>query len=248
MLRNWHAHYFKEVSSTMDVGHDLILKKNICPSDGLVILAETQTAGRGRRQRRWSSPEGNFYGSFVILPQLTESNYPLYTFAVVMALFDTISEIIGHDYFLNVKWPNDLLLNGKKIAGILLELSHTQPKHLIVGIGVNLASAPFDSIYPATNVLGESQTCILAKDFMLYLLPHLTSTLDLIETKGFEPIRQAWLQARYPQEELCVRGMHANLEKEIKGTFVDLDCEGKLVLQEPHTNQLISIACGDVFL
>lgn len=247
MLRNWHAHYFDEVSSTMDVAHDLIFKKHLSPMDGVVILAATQTAGRGRLQRQWSSPEGNFYGSFAFLPQLSESDYPLYSFAVLMALFDTLYQIIDHVYSLKVKWPNDLLLNGKKVAGILLELSSTQPKHLIVGIGVNLGSAPINAAYPATNLCTESQTCILAKDFMPYLLPHLTSTLDLIETQGFEPIRQAWLEARYPQDELCVKVNQAKFDKEVRGTFVDLDFEGKLVLKEAQTNEFIKVACGDVF-
>jgi BirA family biotin operon repressor/biotin-[acetyl-CoA-carboxylase] ligase len=247
MLRNWHAHYFQEVNSTMDIAHNLLRKKCLSLTDGLLILAATQTEGRGRFQRNWSSPQGNFYGTFALLPQLPEMAYPLYSFAVAIALYEAINQIMDTEYLLNVKWPNDLLFNGKKVAGILLEISETQPKHLIVGIGVNLSSAPDNASYPATDLSTENQVSILAEDFIPYLLPHLTSTLDLLEMQGFEPIRKAWLAARYPQDEMYIKCSNRNESKEIRGTFMDLDSEGRLIVQDSQTNQPIRICSGDLY-
>lgn len=244
-MRTWQVHSFKDVSSTMDVAHDMLAQMSLSPSEGMVVMAETQTMGRGRRQRQWQSPSGNFYGSFAFVPPLPQSAYPLYSFAVLMALFDTINQMINRGSMLTVKWPNDLLLNGKKVAGILLELAHTQTPSMIVGIGVNLKSAPTAVTYPATDLFAETHTRILPEDFMSLFLPHLTTQLDLLETQGFAPIRQAWLEARYPQDDLCVKVSDTS---EMRGTFVDLDLEGRLILKEAHTNASLKIASGDVFL
>jgi BirA family transcriptional regulator, biotin operon repressor / biotin---[acetyl-CoA-carboxylase] ligase len=248
MLRNWHVHYFQEVPSTMDVAHDLILTKSLSLKDGMAVLAAAQTAGRGRHQRHWHSPEGNFYGSFTFLPYLPEPDYPLYTFAVSIALYDAINQLIRKGDFLKMKWPNDLLFKGKKIAGILLELSNTQPKHLIVGIGINLKSAPTPISYPATDLSSENQANILAQDFMPHFISHLTTILDLIETQGFSPIRQAWLAARYPQDTLGIKTHQNGIVVEQNGIFLDLDMQGRLILQEAHTNKPIAITAGDLFL
>jgi BirA family biotin operon repressor/biotin-[acetyl-CoA-carboxylase] ligase len=247
MLRNWHAHYYQEVTSTMDIAHDLVCKKGLSISDGLLILASEQTAGRGRRQRDWTSPEGNFYGTFAFLPQLSEASYPLYSFAAAMALYDAINQISDKEYLLNVKWPNDLLFNGKKVAGILLELSDTQPKHLIVGIGVNLSSTPANTSYPATDLNTENQINMEVEEFIPHLLPHLTSALDLLETQGFEPIRKAWLAARYPQDDMCIKCPNRDECKEIKGTFLDLDSEGRLIVRDSQTNEPVKICSGDLY-
>jgi BirA family biotin operon repressor/biotin-[acetyl-CoA-carboxylase] ligase len=247
MERTWQLFSCQDVSSTMDVAQDLLLRKPLDLATGLIVLAKQQTQGRGRYQRRWDSPHGNLYSSFSYVAALSERNIPLYSFSAALALYDSISELIGGSSALYLKWPNDLLLNDKKIAGILLEVLPTQPKHLIIGIGVNLKVAPSQTPYPASALCLETSVDITPRDFLKTLTPWLTFYIDLVETQGFEKIRQKWLKARHPQPILSIKRYKGSTFTESRAEFLDLDQQGRLICKECDTQKVQIISAGDIY-
>ena len=112
------------------------------------ILAGTQTAGRGRRARAWDSPRGNFHGTLLLEPQEPADVVALRSFVAALALRDAFVALTGLPDSFTLKWPNDVLLNGAKVAGILLESSGMggRVQRLAIGIGVNLIAAPDQSV------------------------------------------------------------------------------------------------------
>jgi BirA family transcriptional regulator, biotin operon repressor / biotin---[acetyl-CoA-carboxylase] ligase len=115
------------------------------------ILAGVQTAGRGRRSRPWSSPSGNFHGTLVLKPSGPPETVALRSFAAALALRDALAGLTGLAESFTLKWPNDVLCNGGKLAGILLESQHLggPDATLCIGIGVNLIAAPDASLVEA---------------------------------------------------------------------------------------------------
>ena len=128
-----------------------------CPP-GTVVMAETQTAGRGRYGRTWQSPKGNLYMSLV-LPDMGK-NTPYIAFLTAVAVADSLP-----DFNVSLKWPNDVLLDGKKLAGILVERVGDK---IIVGIGVNVISNPTENVlYPTASLEGRLRPMTVAKRILL---------------------------------------------------------------------------------
>ena len=213
------------------------------------ICALAQSAGRGRRGRVWSMPEGNFAASLVMRPAGPPAQAALRSFVAALALRDALVAVTGRAELLTLKWPNDVLLNGGKIAGILLE-SSGQGGHvdaLVIGIGVNLAATPDAALLEAgalapVSLLGETGIVITPEDFLTRLAQHFAHWEAQFTTYGFAPIRTAWLQhaARIGQS-MTARVMR----DEITGIFVEIDMDGQLVLETPKGRQ--QIAAADIF-
>lgn len=213
------------------------------------ICALAQSAGRGRRGRVWSMPEGNFAASLVMRPAGPPAQAALRSFVAALALRDALVAVTGRAELLTLKWPNDVLLNGGKIAGILLE-SSGQGGHvdaLVIGIGVNLAATPDAALFEAgalapVSLLGETGIIITPEDFLTHLAQHFARWEAQFTTYGFGPIRTAWLQhaARIGQS-MTARKMR----DEITGIFVEIDMDGQLVLETPKGRQ--QIAAADIF-
>lgn len=213
------------------------------------ICALEQTAGRGRRGRVWVMPPGNFAASLVMRPEVPPTQVALYSFVVALALQDALAAVIGQARGLTLKWPNDVLLNGGKIAGILLESIGAVGRidSLVIGIGVNLATAPDAALLEAgavapVSLVGETRIAVTPEDFLTHLAQHFARWDGQFVTYGFAPLRTAWLQnaARMGQT-LTAR----TARDEITGTFVDVDMEGHLVLETPKGRQ--RIAAADIF-
>jgi BirA family biotin operon repressor/biotin-[acetyl-CoA-carboxylase] ligase len=212
--------------------------------EGLVICAEQQTAGRGRRGRQWASPPGNLYSSTLLRPQCRAAAAAQLGFVAALGVYDAIAGLapkIG----LRCKWPNDLLANGKKVSGILLETemaSGDRPDFVIVGIGVNLASSPRDTPYPATSLGAEGAPGITPRAMLAALIRHFSGWLATWGAEGFTPIRTAWLaRAGGLGEAIIVRLEHDTLD----GRFLDLDDDGALLLGIAGGRR--RIAAGEVF-
>lgn len=159
---------------------------------GTVITAEEQTAGRGRYDRHWISLPSNLACTVILrtgapLPALRET--PL---VVGLALYKTVTGF-GTGQELRLKWPNDLLANGKKCAGILVE---TIEKNVIIGIGVNIARAPehVELRYPASSLHAEGIN-VAREQFLAEFLNTLEGDWSVFEKAGFAPFRQAYLEA-----------------------------------------------------
>ncbi|MEE8188855.1 MAG: biotin--[acetyl-CoA-carboxylase] ligase [Kiloniellales bacterium] len=214
--------------------------------DGTLLWAREQTAGRGRQGRGWDSPRGNLYLSLVLRPDCAAAEAAQLGFVAALALGEAIGSVAPPLIEVKYKWPNDVLLNERKVAGILLE-SQTAPggelDFMILGVGVNLASFPRDSRFPATSLhfegtpteVGEVE---LLDAFSRYLLSWINRWLD----DGFAPVRHAWRNHAFRLgEEIEVR-----LPKEtLTGTFKDLDESGALLLDLPG-GELRRISAGDV--
>ena len=166
-------------------------------AEGTVVLAESQQAGRGRMGRSWSSPPGvNVYTSVILRPSLALAEASQLTFMAAVAVARALEQACG--VMVNVKWPNDILLNGKKVAGLLNELSaETEGIHYVVlGIGVNLnmdaAQFPDDLRYPATSIKLETGNHVERNMFVRTLYTEIDSLYQLLLERGFAPIRLAW--------------------------------------------------------
>ena len=212
--------------------------------EGMIVWAMTQTAGRGRRGRLWVSPPGNLYFSLVLRPQCRVADAAQLGFVAAVALTVAIGEL-APNIELRCKWPNDLLANGKKISGILLEtemIAGDRPDFVVIGIGVNLAASPRDVAYPATSLADEGVTGVVPEVALTGFVEHFAEWLALWREDGFDPIREAWLeQAAGLGEPTQVRLEHETLA----GRFVDLDNDGALLLGMPSGNR--RIAAGEIF-
>ncbi len=208
------------------------------------IMAERQTAGRGRRGRAWHAPAGNFAATLLLRPQMPPPARALHSFIAALALADALAMATGTPARFSLKWPNDVLLDGQKLAGILLE---SRGDLLLIGIGVNLAAAPdparLEAGALAPVALAPATDCRIAPaQFLDLLAPAFARHAATFAAHGFAPIRRAWLaRAAHLGGEIRVRAGGACLT----GRFETLDEHGALVLDTG--SGLRRIAAGDVF-
>lgn len=210
------------------------------------ILALRQTAGRGRRGRVWIEPEGNFAATLVMRPPGEPETVALRSFVAALAVYDAVVAVTGRTAGMTLKWPNDVLLNGGKLAGILLESSGQAGglSHLAIGIGVNLAGVPGaheverDAFRPV-SLLSESGVRVMPGEFLDALAPAYAEHEVLFATYGFAPIRRAWLE-RAAKLGLEITARTAT--ETTTGQFETVDAGGNLVLSKPDGRNVIRAA------
>ncbi len=209
------------------------------------ISAVRQTAGRGRRGRSWKSPSGNLAATLMLRPGRSATECAQLSFAAAIAACDTVAEFATHAE-VRVKWPNDVLANGLKIAGILLESSSRAGETsdwLAIGIGVNLSTYPEDTEFPATSLRSLGGIVPAADDALLHLAAHLAKWYDVWRGEGFAAIRDAWLaRAAGLGGRVRARLTHG----EASGVFEGLDENGALLLRE-GAGRVRAISAGEVF-
>ncbi len=237
-------HCSPELPSTNDRARELA---DAGAAHGEVVIAESQTAGRGRRGRTWSSPAGrNLYLSVVLRPSLPPQRAPELTLVASVAACEACRKA-GVDT--GIKWPNDLLVGGRKVAGILTELSaEADAVHWVVlGLGVNLNSGPED--FPedlrevATSLAIERGQPVPRALFAAALLSELEQWLDLHAAEGFDPIRAAW------RDRSVTLGREVRVDGdggEISGIAEDIDSSGALLVR--GAAGLSRVVAGDVRL
>ena len=214
----------------------------------LWITARRQTAGRGRRGRQWGSDSGNLFASLLLLTQKSPAEAAQLTFAASLAVADLLDRYVP-PALVTIKWPNDVLLDGRKASGILIE-SGPAPSGglwLAVGIGVNLSHAPGDTERPATCIAEHLAHGVVSAPTVDEAARALAETfsawLERWTTLGFQPILDAWV-ARTP-------GLHgpctARLTNEtLTGLADGVEADGSLRLKLPD-GSLRVISAGDVF-
>ncbi|WP_120504756.1 biotin--[acetyl-CoA-carboxylase] ligase [Sulfitobacter mediterraneus] len=208
------------------------------------ILALEQTNARGRRGRAWSTPRGNFAGTLIMRRREEPGVAALRSFVTSLALYRTFVAVTGQADAFALKWPNDVLLKGGKVAGILLE---SIGDHLVIGIGVNLAHAPGADEVEARALtpmaLAETLDVDVAPEVFLDVLAAEYAAFEAQFTAhGFAPIRRAWLShAAKLGEVITARTMR----DETIGTFEDVDEAGNLILQT--ANGRAAITAADVY-
>ncbi|MEE3070746.1 MAG: biotin--[acetyl-CoA-carboxylase] ligase [Pseudomonadota bacterium] len=213
------------------------------------ILALHQTAARGRRGRPWANPAGNFAATLVMRPAESPDKVALRSFVAALALHEAFVQCTGRPEAFGLKWPNDVLLNGGKVAGILLESSgqHGAVSYLALGIGVNLKEAPSaaqveERAVRPVSLLSETGVAVTPEEFLDLLAPAYAAYEEQFRTYGFAPIREAWL-ARAARLGEVITARTGTSER--VGTFETLDDQGNLVLKTTQGREAIPAA--DVF-
>jgi len=237
------VHYGDSVTSTNSLASQLARDG---AADGTVVIAETQTKGRGRLGRSWvSPPHRNLYLSVVLRPPLAASAAPLLTLVAGLAVAETVREWTSRAA---LKWPNDVLIDGRKVAGILTELeaAEGQVSFVILGIGVNLNVAAED--FPLELRDRAIGLCMAAGDvidrtaFTTHLLSRLEERYDQFLREGFAAIRPLW------EGLSCLSGRRVEIDSggtRHTGVVIGLGADGSLRLRDT-AGQEVSIVAGDV--
>jgi BirA family biotin operon repressor/biotin-[acetyl-CoA-carboxylase] ligase len=235
-------HYRDVLPSTNDLAFRLAQEGAF---HGEVVIADQQTQGRGRRGRTWVSPAGlNLYFSVILRPELTPQRAPELTLLTAVAVAETLREAGGHAF---IKWPNDLLVEGRKISGILTELS-AEPETIhfvVVGVGVNLNAHSTD-FPPELSGLATSLAEVRGQKvpralFTAALWTRLENWLELHQEQGFPPVREAW---RALCETLGQDVLVKTERREFRGRAEDIDDLGALLVRTP--DGLERVVAGDV--
>ncbi len=210
----------------------------------LWISAARQTDGRGRSGRIWQSLPGNLFASLIVTPDCDMETASQLALLSGVALYDAVSELLGvaRDP-LELKWPNDLLLGGAKIAGVLLEtVRHDGDLTVVIGVGLNVASHPDDPVQRTTSLAAGGIEC--DPDVALRTLAKNTDCWlqSWSDGKGFERVRQAWLDRAGPTG----RPLRVRMgERMTEGLYAGLDTKGALRLDTGSGET--SVTAGDVF-
>ena len=213
---------------------------------GTLVWAKAQTRGRGRRGRSWASPRGNLYLSLILRPDCSVAAAGQLNFVAALAVGEGLAALSPQASALHYKWPNDVLLNKRKVAGILLESSGSGKGRfdwLVLGVGVNVLSFPEGTDYPATSLEAEGAEGIGVAGVLESFCDVFLSWLERWESEGFAPVRAKWLElATALGERIEVR-----LDDETHaGTFAGLDEDGALILHKGG-GKALRITAGDVF-
>jgi BirA family biotin operon repressor/biotin-[acetyl-CoA-carboxylase] ligase len=234
--------HFEEIDSTNEEARRLAAAGERGP---VWIVADRQTAGRGRRGRLWQSPTGNLAATLFLRPEKPANECAQLSFVAALAASDVVSRLAPATD-VRVKWPNDVLADGRKIAGILLESASNGGgclEWLAVGIGVNLDHFPLDTEFPATSLATLGYSGVTPRDACGRLAAAWSRWYDLWRNDGFAQIRDVWLSraARLGER---IRARLAS--EEASGVFEGIDETGALILRE-SLHRARKIAAGEVF-
>ncbi|MCS7156386.1 MAG: biotin--[acetyl-CoA-carboxylase] ligase [Blastocatellia bacterium] len=242
MLRET-VYRYDSVTSTNDVARELA---EAGAEEGTTVVAAEQTAGRGRYARRWHSPKGEgLYHSIVLRPPVPPSRAPLLGFVAAVALAETMRE--EYSVLADIKWPNDVMIGGRKVAGILLELEteDDRVKYVILGVGVNInqASFPQEIADVATSLRRETGMTYDVERFRQRFFARLQRWYEIWKAEGETRILQ-----RYERLSSYVRGQHVNVlcgERRVRGRSCGLTPIGALRVETEDGRQEI-ILTGEV--
>lgn len=237
-------HYFAELGST-NVHARMLAEHGAAEGD--FVIAEAQTHGRGRLGRRWESPPGvNLYFSVILRPRLMPVHAPQITLMAAVALAETIVPLIEQAPV--IKWPNDILVNGRKLAGVLSEAACDPERidYVILGIGLNLnyraVSMPPEIRRRATSVADLTGNPIDRESVMLRLIHNLDRCYGELEEFGFEALRSRW------DAFFGLRGRRVRIENHeqvVIGHALGIDRNGALIIEDDF-GKLQNIYAGDV--
>jgi BirA family biotin operon repressor/biotin-[acetyl-CoA-carboxylase] ligase len=207
--------------------------------EGVWLRAERQTLGRGRQGRPWASSPGNLYASTLVRIRPSDPPAPTLALVAAVALEEAVSAYVPGMAVL--KWPNDVLIDGAKLSGILLERAGDA---VVIGIGVNLAHHPTDTDRRATS-LAVYDVAIAPEDFIETLAEAFARWVECWRGQGIDMVRRRWVANAHPI------GTPLNVRlpdgPAIDGLFDGLDPEGALILRLADGTRRV-IHAGDVFL
>ena len=232
------------VASTNDVARRLA---DAGEPAGLIVRAERQTAGRGRHGRNWQSPPGNLYASLLLRPGRPIAEVASLSLIAALSLAEALDQLSAGALAPVLKWPNDVLFGGAKLAGILLESvadARDPMPALIVGMGVNVGWAPdADLPYPASCLAAHGLE-VTPRQTLEALLPPLRRRLDRWELHGFPAQREDWL-ARAAGRGAPVAARIG--KRVVRGTLVDVDPGGAACVERPDGTRE-AVSAGEIVL
>ena len=234
----WQLHIYDVASSTSDILFSLDNK-----TEGHAVLAGQQTAGRGRRGSSWSSaPNDGMYLSVMLSPARPQQEWPTLSFIAALSLHAALQKTVP-PLKAGLKWPNDVLVNGGKLSGLLLE---ARDGHLVLGCGVNLKNAPMitDISFAPTDVYAQTGIVLAPETLATAFLDELHSRYQIWQSSGFSPFYHLY------KEQLLFLGepIHVNqASQSLSGIFEDMREDGALLLKTEN-GALTAITAGDVNL
>jgi len=233
----------ESLPSTNDEAKRLVAEENA--PEGTIVWAKEQTAGKGRQGRSWASEPGNLYSSTILRPSIDLKTAAQASFLPALAVAGLLSEVASNEE-VAFKWPNDVLVSGQKICGILLESGSwvsKEDKWLVLGCGVNLAHSPPDVRLPATSVQEQTGETPELEAALESYAAHLSNWTQRWQRDGFQSVREAWLEkAQWLGAAITVNLAGSTVE----GTFKGLNARGALELETQ--NGVRTIDAGDVYI
>jgi BirA family biotin operon repressor/biotin-[acetyl-CoA-carboxylase] ligase len=242
LLNSYHLLSFDELDSTNEeakrLGHG-----GGC--HGAMIWARRQTAGKGRLGRSWVSSEGNLFVSVLLQPQKPLAELSQISFVAAISAIEAMQDMLPAGKSLQCKWPNDILVDGKKLGGILLESFQSESggkPWVVAGVGINVDSYPPRTEFPATSLKEAGVELVSAKIILSRFIHHFIECYNEWDIKGFAPMRKKWMARAWGlNERLCARLPEGNLE----GICCGIDAGGSLLLEIGGKKQQVRAA--DVF-
>lgn len=238
--------YYERLGSTNDLAKVLAAQGVI---EGTVVVAEEQSSGRGRRGRAWASPGGHgVWMSVLLRPKLSPANAPKITIMAAVAVVRAIERVCGLK--VGIKWPNDIVYKGKKLAGILTEMSAEidSINHIVLGIGTNV-NVPLEAFPEEIQEKGTS--LLIATGQQVSRVAYLRALLEELEvayvqfcTEQFDTILDGWRKHSVTLgEDVRVEG----IGEVLFGTAADIDSQGALLLRQKD-GEMVKVLAGDVTL
>lgn len=232
---NYNFLEFAVIDSSNEEAKRLIKSGSI--KQDTVILARSQTAGHGRYGRVWQSPLGNLYTSIIIKTEESWKSEQI-SFVVAVAVGAVVEDILPK-CSINYKWPNDILINGRKTSGILLEKIDNW---LVIGIGINIETIPDSVAIPVTSLKNEGAYNIDADEILQKLLYFFNKSLKMWKNSGFSSIRGDWVKKAWK----IGQEIKVNLGNEtFSGTFTTISEDGVLEVEVSGEKRLVT--AGEVF-
>jgi BirA family transcriptional regulator, biotin operon repressor / biotin---[acetyl-CoA-carboxylase] ligase len=243
--QNYRILSFDELKSTNSEAKNMAQNGQAQEND--VIICDIQTNGRGRMTRKWVSEKGSLYFSLVLKPEIDIKKLQQLTFLTVNSLKEAILELFADQGDqempkISKKWPNDLLIDDKKVAGILIESQINQEKcdFVIIGVGVNIASNPENTMFAASN-LANFDLKTDSQQLLHKILDKFTANYQNWLNYGFQSTRNKWLEDAWKLNQQ----ININCDdKKITGIFKDIDEGGNILIDEGEG--LIKLSVGDV--
>ncbi|MCX5687763.1 MAG: biotin--[acetyl-CoA-carboxylase] ligase [Candidatus Omnitrophica bacterium] len=233
---------YKEISSTNDTAHDLAMAGE---KEGSIVIAESQTAGRGRMGRKWTSPKSKgAYFSVILRPNILPKEVPGITLFSALSVAKTIRETLSLDAF--IKWPNDVLIDSQKICGVLTEMNAETDKinFVIIGIGININTKKEDLPKGATSIMEELGRELSRIEAVRGIFKNLDKYYKLFKSGNIGEIIKEYKEF---SNFLGTRVQVAYHDTKIEGYAIDVDSDGALILRmDSGLNE--RILAGDVIM
>ncbi|MDD5130025.1 MAG: biotin--[acetyl-CoA-carboxylase] ligase [Candidatus Omnitrophica bacterium] len=247
VLRNLHTkfigkniHYFDYLPSTMDSAMQLGMN---AAQSGTLVLAESQVKGRGRLGRSWLSPKyKGIYLSLILRPRISPAACPVLTLMSAVSICEAVKEVTGLD--VQIKWPNDIFIHHKKVAGILTEMNAEVDKvnFVVIGIGLNVNNDKSSLLPQATSLKAEHGDWINRVSLLQEILRKIESNYFLLEDRGAQEIIHKWRNFALT---LGTRVKVYYQNKHIEGQATDIDQDGCLLIRK-DSGLIQKVSSGDV--